>query len=171
MAMLFLCAAHSLASMVAGVAFPSLRLFSTDLAAGAINSDMLKPEEFEASRPAGCRQLERVLVLEDEGLLSLMLEDLLQEAGAREVVICRNTAEALRLVEASPIGCAILDVSLHGRPTYDVADVLAERDIPFLFCTGLNRADLEARHSHRPLLLKPYGDAEFRAALALTLRR
>ncbi|HTJ55969.1 MAG TPA: hypothetical protein VL418_00195 [Devosiaceae bacterium] len=111
------------------------------------------------------------MILEDDGLLSLMLEDLAREQGATTIHACRDPEEALRLASAGSIDYAVLDVWLHGRVTYDVADALAARDIPFLFCTGLTSADIAARHRHRPLLQKPYGDADFKAVLAVTLNR
>ena len=109
------------------------------------------------------------MILEDEGLLSMMLEDLVREAGACEVRLCRRPTQALEVVRDVPLDCAILDVSLDDNSSYAVADTLAACNIPFFFCTGLSPDDIEARHRGRPLLAKPYGDAEFRAVLARTL--
>jgi CheY-like chemotaxis protein len=130
---------------------------------------MFNPQELEAAPMGGQRSLQRVLVVEDEGLLSMMLEDLLREAGASDIVVCRTAEEALGPARATPFDCAIVDVTLHGHATYEVADVLAGRGVPFLFCTGLNRHDLAERHRNRPLLVKPYGDSDFKTALALTM--
>jgi len=128
----------------------------------------------ETHSEAGCasavrRRFDSVLVLEDEGLLALMVEDLLREQGATNVRIFGDTAAALNFAAEGQIDCAILDVSLRGVSTYEVADVLARRNIPFLFCTGLSAGDLEERHRHRPVLNKPYGDADFKACLARAL--
>ena len=62
-----------------------------------------------------------------------------------------------------------IDVSMHGGTTYELADTLAARGVPFLFCTGIDPRDLNERHRGRPVLTKPYSDADFRAALAKTL--
>jgi CheY-like chemotaxis protein len=110
-----------------------------------------------------------VLVVEDDGLLTLMLEDLLIGEGATEVVACRSAAEALAQLEWRGFDCAILDIAMHGGTTYELADLLASRRVPFMFCTGFSANEIEARHRARPLLSKPYGDSDFRAALAQTL--
>jgi len=115
--------------------------------------------------------LGRVLVVEDDGLLAIMVEDLLRETGAAEVVVSHDPAHALRVAEEQPLDCAILDISVWGSSTTGVADILAKRDIPFLFCTGFTANDLEERHRGRPLLTKPYSDLEFRVALAAALKR
>src|SRR5579863_9167122 len=132
---------------------------------------MLNEMDSDGYATAAQSDLGRVLVVEDDGLLALTLEDLVREAGAADVVVSHDPAHALRVAEHDPIGCAILDVSVWGSSTTGVADALARRNIPFLFCTGFTADDLEERHRHRPLLAKPYSEAEFRAALAATLRR
>jgi CheY-like chemotaxis protein len=119
--------------------------------------------------PDPMSRLQTVLILEDEGLVSLMMEDQVRELGAMRVFTCRGGHEALNVVREQPLDCAILDVSLRGDASYDVADELAARDIPFLFCTGLTVDDLVERHRSRPLLTKPYSDADFRAVLARAL--
>jgi len=124
-----------------------------------------------AESPEAAPALRAVLVVEDDGLLSMMMEDLVREQGATYVHVCRETAEALRVVEQNHLDCAVLDVTLHGTSAYDVADARAARGIPFMFCTGLTAADIDERHRHRPLLAKPYGDAEFNACLASALAR
>jgi CheY-like chemotaxis protein len=121
--------------------------------------------EFEGAR----RPLRSVLVVEDDGLLSLMLQDLVHDAGAAKVFPCRDSGSAFEVLNCEPLDCAILDVSMHGGTTYDLADALAARDIPFLFCTGIDPRDLSERHRGRPVLLKPYSDADFRAVLAQAL--
>ena len=112
-----------------------------------------------------------VLIVEDDGLLAMMMEDLVRAEGATQIHTSRSAAAALKLVTTDPLDCAILDVSMQGGPTYEVADSLAARGIPFLFCTGLARADIDARHRDRPLLAKPYGDEQFRACLMEALGR
>lgn len=130
---------------------------------------MLKPDELREFAETQ-RALHSVLILEDEGLLSMMLEDLVREAGACDVRVCQRSMEAVEAAREAPLDCAILDVSLADNASYEVADALAARGVPFFFCTGLTPNDIEARHRHRPLLGKPYGDADFKAVLAQTLR-
>ena len=132
---------------------------------------MLNPQELEAAVSGANRDLRSVLIVEDDGLLSMMLEDLVREQGATEILVHGNVADALHAASANALDCAILDVSLHGGSTYEVADALAARNIPFLFCTGLRAEDIDQRHRHRPLLPKPYSDDQFKATLAQALGR
>lgn len=131
---------------------------------------MFNPEQYEAARPdrAGAA-LRSVLIVEDDWLLALMAEDLVRAHGATEVLACRDASEALRVVDGHQLDCAILDIAMHGGSTYPVADALAARHVPFLFCTGVSPADVAERHRSRPLLAKPYGEREFRTALGQTL--
>jgi CheY-like chemotaxis protein len=115
------------------------------------------------------RNLGIVLLVEDDGLLAMMLEDLVREAGAASVIVGRDPQDALRAAEQEPLACAILDVAVWGTSTIGIADILASRNIPFLFCTGFTANDIEERHRQRPLLAKPYSDDQFKAALATTL--
>ena len=130
---------------------------------------MLKSQEYGLAVDDVLQPFRSVMILEDDGLLSLMLEDLVRGEGLAEVHVCRDVKGALEVVEAAALDCAILDVSLHHGPNYDVADALAARGIPFMFCTGLSLNDIVERHRHRPILPKPYGDAEFKAAFAAAL--
>ena len=99
----------------------------------------------------------RILVVEDEPLIAMMLEDFLEVlekdiAGTADSVV---TAHAL--IEKGGIDAAILDVNLRGgEKSGPIADELAARNIPFVFATG-GSADSELGvHSGRPRLQKPF---------------
>lgn len=99
----------------------------------------------------------RVLVLEDEMLVALLVEDMIAELGCIVIGPVTTVAEALALIEAGPIGAALLDVNLsHGASGYTVADALAVRSIPFAFVTGYGRTALREPHFDRPILQKPF---------------
>ena len=100
----------------------------------------------------GCR----ILVVEDEMMIVILIEDTLLDIGAEVVGPAAGVRPALRLANEAPIDAAILDVNIRGGNSYPVADVLAERGIPFLFCTGYSDWALEERHRDRPRLSKPY---------------
>jgi CheY-like chemotaxis protein len=103
----------------------------------------------------------RVLVLEDEMIVLVMIEDLLSELGCRIVGPAVSVAEALALAEAGGFDAALLDLNLgRGETSYPVADVLAQRRIPFAFVTGYSADMLQPPHQGRPILSKPFwGDA------------
>ncbi len=103
----------------------------------------------------------RVLVLEDETIVLVMIEDLLGDLGCRIVGPAGTVAEALALAEAGGFDAALLDLNLgRGETSYPVADALAQRGIPFAFVTGYTADALVAPHNGRPILEKPFwGDA------------
>lgn len=107
----------------------------------------------------------RVLVVEDEELIGLMLVDVLEEFGASVVGPAGTVAEALRLVEQGGMTGALLDLSLRGETVYPVADRLAEQGVPYIFITGYGHGHLVARHAQAPVLTKPFGPEQVGAIL------
>jgi CheY-like chemotaxis protein len=98
----------------------------------------------------------RVLLVEDEGLVAIMMEDLLADLGCEVVGSCdsiRSALEWLEMAQQAPDG-AVLDVNLGGELVYPVAEVLAARDIPFAFATGYGALP-DARFDGVPVLAKP----------------
>ena len=109
----------------------------------------------------------RVLVLEDEVLVSMLLEDMLGELGFAIVGPAPTVADALELVDREPIGAALLDLNLsEGGSGYAVAHVLAARNIPFAFVTGYGRTALRDPYKDRPILQKPFQMEALRRMLA-----
>ncbi|WP_138390490.1 response regulator [Rhizobium indicum] len=102
----------------------------------------------------------QVLVVEDEMTIVLVIEDTLLELGAHVVGPASRLDVALRLASEASIDAAILDVNIRGGNSYPVADILAERGIPFVFCSGYSDWALEERHRDRPRLTKPYSPSD-----------
>lgn len=99
----------------------------------------------------------RVLIVEDEALVSMMLEDMLTGFGCVIAGIAATVAEGLAAVDrVDGIDVAILDVNLGGQEVFPVADALIERRAPIVFSTGFAPADLARRYPHSRLLSKPY---------------
>lgn len=101
-----------------------------------------------------------MLVVEDEMIIALVIEETLLDLGAEIVGPASRLDAALRLASEAPIDAAILDVNIRGGNAYPVADILAERGIPFVFCSGYSDWALEERHRGRPRLTKPYNSKE-----------
>lgn len=78
----------------------------------------------------------RVLVVEDEPLIALELAQIIEEAGGVVTASERTLAQALRLAKNLHFDVALLDVRVRDGTTFEVAAVLSEKNIPFLFCTG-----------------------------------
>ncbi len=102
----------------------------------------------------------RVLVVEDEALVSMLIEDELRDAGATVLgpALCVN--DAVRLIEAATadggISAAVLDINLEGRHVEPVADRLAALGVPFVFATGYGEGCYTGGHRAAPILSKPF---------------
>ncbi|GGG40453.1 response regulator [Caldovatus sediminis] len=113
----------------------------------------------------------RILVVEDEALVALMVEDALRDAGA-EVLCAYTVEEALRLLggeEGAGLDAAVLDLSLAGEGAAPVAEALRKRGIPFLIATGYGDAQQNAAGgatAGAPVLCKPFEPEALVATIA-----
>ncbi len=114
------------------------------------------------------KKLPCVLIAEDEMTVAMMLEDLMEWAGYRVLLVAR-LARGLELAVAEPIDAAILDINLAGESSFPLADALQQRRIPFMFASGYGREGLSERHRDAMVLQKPYGMSEIKAALSALL--
>jgi CheY-like chemotaxis protein len=108
----------------------------------------------------------RVLVVEDEYLIRMLLEDMLEELGYDMAAGVGTISEASDEASNGDFHAAILDVNLDGQEIYPVADILAERGLPFVFVTGYGERSLPDPHRGRPALQKPFQAEQLRSALA-----
>jgi CheY-like chemotaxis protein len=102
----------------------------------------------------------RILVVEDEMLILLNVEDMLADLGCTSVSAAATADQAVALINAQAFDAAMVDVNLDGRKSYPVADALAARGVPFVFSTGYSGLSLDDGFRDRPLLGKPYREAE-----------
>jgi CheY-like chemotaxis protein len=110
----------------------------------------------------------RVLVVEDEALVSLMLESYLEELGCEVVATASRLDEALeKAASLAALDLAVLDVNLAGQMSFPVAERLRSRGIPFLFATGYGTDGLPEGMLNVPVLSKPFRLEQFAAALVL----
>lgn len=112
----------------------------------------------------------RVLVVEDEALVAMMVEDELLGAGAEVVGPGFSVGGALRLVEAAEAGgggidAAVLDIDIRGEAVVPVADMLAALGVPFLFATGYGDGRGAGGHAAAPILQKPFDPERLIAAV------
>ena len=98
----------------------------------------------------------RILIVEDEPLISLLLEDWLTELGHQVVGPVTCVADALEIVTSTPFDAAILDVNLRHQRCDPVAEVLATKAIPYAFATGDSSDEVAGRYVGRPVVSKPY---------------
>ncbi len=99
----------------------------------------------------------RILVVEDEPLIAMMLEDFLDLLGRTVTGTADSVAAAMAAVDQGGIDAAILDVHLRaGEKSWPVADKLAAAGIPFVLATGGSGDMIEPAHRDRPVLSKPF---------------
>lgn len=111
----------------------------------------------------------RFLVLDDEFLIGFDIQSILETAGAASVVYVSTADDARAAIDAGPpFDLAMLDVLL-GREDHNslmLAEVLAERDIPFVFITGISDGSLHNKKFPRaPVLVKPFDASKLIAAV------
>jgi two-component system, response regulator PdtaR len=106
-----------------------------------------------------------LMVVEDEYLVAMSIEMVLQGAGYAIVGPIPSVEEALEAVAGQPADLALLDVNLAGHRVYPVADALLSQQIPFIFLTGCEGADLPPRFAGTPLLVKPFSSENLLLAI------
>jgi PAS domain S-box-containing protein len=107
---------------------------------------------------------QRVLVVEDETIILMMIEGMLADLGCTSVTAAATIDQALALIDAEAFDVAMLDLNLGGQRTYPVADRLAARRVPFFFSTGYSEHSLKADYADRPVLNKPFQSSDLAAA-------
>lgn len=106
----------------------------------------------------------KVLIVEDETLLALMLEDLLLDIGHR-VVHAGSLADAMAAVEREHFDAAILDVNINGNDVFPVATRLRELQTPFVFATARDAAWIGDDFAQEQLISKPYTITQLQQSL------
>lgn len=107
----------------------------------------------------------RVLVVEDESLIAMLVEDGLETLGYEVVGPVGTVDAALRIVEQTPFDLALLDINLGGKQSFPIAEALESRGIPYVFLTGYDRSSLPLAFQHRFGLQKPFRMSALQQAL------
>ena len=108
----------------------------------------------------------RVLVVEDEMMVSMLIEDMLTELGCEVVGPAARLDEAMALARDGEMDCAVLDVNLGGQPIFPLADLLRAKGAPFAFATGYGDAGLREADRGSPVLQKPFRESDLARVLA-----
>jgi len=113
----------------------------------------------------------KVLVLEDETLVSMMVEDMLLDLGCEVVGPFAKLDQALAFLDGGDgrIDAALLDVNLGGVRSFPMAEALAGKGVPFVFTTGYDESGLPDIWRGRPTLRKPFMMGEMAEALKKAL--
>ncbi len=108
----------------------------------------------------------RVLVVEDETLVAILLEDMLTDLGCEVIGLAARVGAAREMVERNKPDCVILDVNVGGEMVYPVAEMLEARGVPFVFVTGYSGKTVVPRFQTRPTLQKPFECDQLRTVLS-----
>ena len=109
----------------------------------------------------------RVLVVEDEPLIGMVIEDAVEDLGHEVVGPIGTLDEALELATHEPLDFAILDINIRGGNSYPVADMLLKRGLPMLLTTGYSPGTLPARLHEQRRLRKPFTAEQLEAEIRL----
>lgn len=112
----------------------------------------------------------RILVVEDEVAISMLLEDMLLDLGFEVVGPAGRLSAAMKLAEEEALDAAILDVNVAGEVIYPVVETLARRGVPFVFSTGYGSAGIDEPYRDRPVLQKPFSQKDLELKLHGALR-
>jgi DNA-binding response OmpR family regulator len=107
----------------------------------------------------------RVLIVEDETMVSMLIEDMTSDLGAEVVGPAAKIEQAMALALEADFDLAVLDVNLDGLVVYPVADVLRDRGIPFIFLTGYDSSVVPTRYQQNCVLTKPFSHDAFSDAV------
>jgi CheY-like chemotaxis protein len=112
----------------------------------------------------------RVLIIEDESLLAMLIEDMLSDLGCTVVGVASDLKGALKKVAEAAFDAAIVDVNLNGARSFEVAEKLTEMRRPFVLSTGYTFPGAPATLQRAPTLLKPFREDDLRKALSAAVR-
>jgi CheY-like chemotaxis protein len=111
----------------------------------------------------------RVLLIEDESLVAMLIEETLLDLNCTVVAKATSLSEALAKASSIDFDIAVLDVNLNGLPAYPVAELLLDRRIPFVFLTGYGISGVPAALRIVPVLAKPFSEDDVQKALHAAL--
>jgi len=133
---------------------------------GSVSMMTLAPETKDSTKMTGqSTARRRVLVVEDEMLIGMLLEDMLTDLGHEVAAIVPRLKEALAAVDRETYDLAILDVHLHGESGFPVAEALIAKGVPFVFATGYGERGLPETYRGRPVLQKPFAKDDLERVL------
>lgn len=104
--------------------------------------------------------IRKVLVVEDEALVAMLVEDALLDAGFQVLGPAATVEEALSLLNGERPDAVVLGLNLAGETSTPVADLLASRGIPYVIATGYGASGLPPGHQQAMVLAKPYDPGE-----------
>jgi CheY-like chemotaxis protein len=112
----------------------------------------------------------RVLLIEDEFLVGMLIGDMLADLGHELAARADCLDDALELARSAAFDLGLLDLTLRGITTYRVADLLKERGLPFAFVTGRHAVEIDPGYADVPALQKPFRLDDLAATIAQLIK-
>ena len=131
---------------------------------------MTRANTMAASFPYDGPSRGRLLVIEDEWLISTHLSEYLREVGYEVVGPASTIPEAVLLATSADFDVALVDLELKDVLAIDVINVLVQRQIPFVLVTGFSAMPEGVNHV-APIVQKPFkGDELIDAIESVKMR-
>ena len=111
----------------------------------------------------------RVLLVEDEALIIMLVEDALADTGCEIAGVASRFDDAFTKAQTLDFDVAILDVNLNGLRTFPIAEAIKARGIPFVFATGYGATSVPDGLNAVPILQKPFASRDLERALRQAL--
>jgi CheY-like chemotaxis protein len=102
----------------------------------------------------------RVLVVEDEMLVSLLIEEMLIDHACAIIGPFASVPAAVEAAMTEEIDVALLDVNIGGLKVYPVANALMARRIPFLFLSGYGESAVPKDRPEWRVCSKPFREGD-----------
>jgi CheY-like chemotaxis protein len=112
----------------------------------------------------------KVLLVEDESLIIMLIEDALADLGCEIAGIASRFDDAITKARTLAFELAVLDVNLNGLRTFPIAEAIRARGIPFVFATGYGATSVPEDLKSAPVLQKPFVASDLERALSAALR-
>ena len=98
----------------------------------------------------------RVLLVEDEYLIAAMVADMLADLACECLGPIGTMEEGIKAARSVVCDAAIINLMIEGRHAYEITEILAERNIPFCFASGVPQTEILEKWRSRPFIRKPY---------------
>jgi DNA-binding LytR/AlgR family response regulator len=106
----------------------------------------------------------RVLIVEDEFILSMEIEQIVEETVPSVVVIKSSVTETKKVID-KPFDLALLDIDVTNGKTYEIARLLDDRQVHYIFVSGSDRGSLPEELRSAPFISKPFVESQIRDAV------
>ncbi len=108
----------------------------------------------------------RVLVVEDEALIAMLVEQAVEDHGDVVAATASNIQDAMHCAATAEFDVALLDLNLHGQKAHAVPAIVSARKKPFAFVTGYGDMGVLATYASAPVVAKPFRAEDIGIALA-----